>query len=186
MGRTGQLLNDSALAGDVGVSQPTAKAWLRVLEPTYVTFRIPRSTPTSASGWSSSPSSASSAAASPVGSRASARPPSSRPIPYGEAVFERWVASGIFEYRRNAGESVGLSHDRDRHGAEMDLVVDRLDGLVLVEVEAATTIRSSLCSSAVRVAGELSDQPGPDRRRVRRRGAPAPQAGDAAAVDPHR
>lgn len=27
-GRTGQLLSYSALAGDVGVSQPTAKAWL--------------------------------------------------------------------------------------------------------------------------------------------------------------
>jgi predicted AAA+ superfamily ATPase len=35
-GRTGQLLNLSALAGETGISHTTAKTWLSVLESTYV------------------------------------------------------------------------------------------------------------------------------------------------------
>ena len=40
-GRTGQLLNYSSLASDCGVSQPTAKAWLSVLEASFIAFRLP-------------------------------------------------------------------------------------------------------------------------------------------------
>jgi len=40
-GRLGQLLNISALANECGVSQPTAKAWLSVLENSYLIFLLP-------------------------------------------------------------------------------------------------------------------------------------------------
>ncbi|MCI0750294.1 MAG: ATP-binding protein [Flammeovirgaceae bacterium] len=39
-GRTGQLLNMSALASDAGVSVNTAKAWISVLEASYIIFRL--------------------------------------------------------------------------------------------------------------------------------------------------
>ena len=39
-GRTAQLLNYSSLSGDCGISQPTAKAWLGVLETSFVAFRL--------------------------------------------------------------------------------------------------------------------------------------------------
>jgi uncharacterized protein len=39
--RCGQLLNLNALANDLGVAQTTARAWLDVLEATYVVFRLP-------------------------------------------------------------------------------------------------------------------------------------------------
>lgn len=37
-GRTGQLLNLSSLANECGISQPTAKAWLSVLEASYIIY----------------------------------------------------------------------------------------------------------------------------------------------------
>ena len=40
-GQTAQLLNLSSLAGECGISQPTAKAWLSVLETTFIIFRLP-------------------------------------------------------------------------------------------------------------------------------------------------
>lgn len=40
-GRIGQLLNINALANECGISQPTAKAWLSVLESSYITFQLP-------------------------------------------------------------------------------------------------------------------------------------------------
>lgn len=156
-GRTGQLLNYSALAGDVGVSQPTAKAWLSVLETTYVTFRIPAFHANIRKRLVKQPKLHfidSGLACWLLGIRS---PSQLRLHPLRGAIFESWVASEIFKHRRNAGESLGLSHYRDRHGAEVDLVVDRPDRLVLVEVKAARTISSSFYSSAVRVADELSD-----------------------------
>ncbi len=38
-GRTAQSLNYSSLAGDCGISQPTAKAWLNILETSFIAFR---------------------------------------------------------------------------------------------------------------------------------------------------
>lgn len=39
-GRTGQLLNYSALAADCGITHNTAKAWLSVLEGSYILFQL--------------------------------------------------------------------------------------------------------------------------------------------------
>jgi uncharacterized protein len=38
--RAGQLLNLNALANECGISQPTAKAWLSVLETSYIVFQL--------------------------------------------------------------------------------------------------------------------------------------------------
>ena len=40
-GRTAQLANLSSLADDCGISQPTAKAWLSILEASFVVFLLP-------------------------------------------------------------------------------------------------------------------------------------------------
>ncbi len=39
-GRTGQLLNLSNLAQDAGIAQTTARAWLSVLEASYIVFLL--------------------------------------------------------------------------------------------------------------------------------------------------
>lgn len=39
-GRTGQLLNYTSLANDAGISPNTAKAWLSVLESSYIVYRL--------------------------------------------------------------------------------------------------------------------------------------------------
>jgi predicted AAA+ superfamily ATPase len=39
--RTGQLLNLSNLAVECGISQPTAKSWLSILESSYIVFLLP-------------------------------------------------------------------------------------------------------------------------------------------------
>ena len=42
-GRAGQLLNFSALGADCGVTHATARAWLSVLETSFIAFRLPPS-----------------------------------------------------------------------------------------------------------------------------------------------
>jgi len=38
--RIGQLMNLSSIANECGISQPTAKAWLSILESSYITFQL--------------------------------------------------------------------------------------------------------------------------------------------------
>ena len=40
-GRNGQLLNLSNLAGECGITHNTAKAWISILEASYVPFLLP-------------------------------------------------------------------------------------------------------------------------------------------------
>ncbi len=40
-GRTGQLLNLNILANECGITQPTAKSWLSILESSYIIFLLP-------------------------------------------------------------------------------------------------------------------------------------------------
>jgi predicted AAA+ superfamily ATPase len=40
-GRIGQVLNLQSLANDAGISQPTANAWLSILETSFIAFRLP-------------------------------------------------------------------------------------------------------------------------------------------------
>lgn len=39
--RTGQLLNYFSIANDIGVSQPTIKKWISILEASYIIFLLP-------------------------------------------------------------------------------------------------------------------------------------------------
>jgi predicted AAA+ superfamily ATPase len=106
-GRTSQLLNLSALAADVGISQPTAKAWLSVLEASFIAFRLP---PLYAN----------------IGKRLVKMPKlhfhdtglvcwllgirdsgQLRSHPLRGAIFETWVVSEIVKHRTNRGERGG-------------------------------------------------------------------------------
>lgn len=71
-------------------------------------------------------------------------------------LFESWVASEIVKHRRNHGEAAGLSHYRDRHAAEADVVVEGPDRLRLVEAKAARTASPGLFAKALRVRDELA------------------------------
>lgn len=156
-GRTAQAVNLSSLASDCGVSQPTAKAWLSILEAGFVAFRLPslRSTlrkrlvkapklhfyDTGLVCWL-------------LGIRSAAQLLSH---PLRGPIFETWVVSEIVKHRANRGSPGGLSFYRDHNGAEVDLVVERPDEAVLVEAKATATPSASLLAGATRVRNHLAD-----------------------------
>ena len=158
-GRTAQLLNYSSLAGDCGVSQPTAKAWLSVLEAGFVVFRLPafHSNPrkrlvkmpklhfydTGLVCWL-------------LGIRT---PEHLRSHPLRGAIFETWVVSEITKQRANLGEPGGLSFYRDRNGVETDLLIDQPDRITLVEAKSAITPSSSFFGPGRTVQRHLTSIP---------------------------
>ncbi len=154
-GRTGQLLNLSSLAGDCGISQPTAKAWLSVLEATFIAFRLPSYSgnlrkrlvkmpklhfyDTGLVSWL-------------LGIRDAGQ---LRTHPLCGAIFETWVVSEIVKQRENRGESGGVFFYRDQHGVEADLVVERGGKLLLVEAKAGTTASGDFLDPLRRVGAVL-------------------------------
>ena len=156
-GRTAQLLNYSSLADDCGVSQPTAKAWLSILETSFIVFRLPP--------FQSNPRRRlvkmpklhfydSGLACWLLGIRTADQ---LRSHPLRGALFESWVVSEVAKHRANAGETRGLSFYRDRDGAEVDLVIERLDRTTLVEAKSSQTASSSLFDGARRVRRRLAE-----------------------------
>ena len=156
-GRTGQLTNHSTLASDCGVSQPTARAWLGILEASFIAFRLPPfhrnlgkrlvKTPklhfydTGLACWL-------------IGIRT---PQQLRSHPLRGPIFETWVVSEIVKHRLNRGETRGLSFYRNRDGAEVDLVIEHPSRLTLVEAKSSQTSSASLFQGAMRVQRHLAD-----------------------------
>jgi len=139
-GRSGQLLNLSDLGSEVGISHNTARAWLSVLEASYVAFRLQ---PFHAN----------------LGKRLTKAPklyfydtglacyllgiqdPSQlRRHPLRGALFESWVVTEILKSRLHHGQRGRIFFFRDHVGHEVDLVVPRGDTTVLVEVKSAKTV----------------------------------------------
>ena len=123
-GRSGQELNKNALGADAGVSQPTARAWLSVLETSFLCHRMP--------AWRRNVRKQ--AIKAPklcfvdtglmyflLGIRS---PDQLATHPLRGAVFETWVASEIYKARANLGHVAALSHYRETRGPEVDLLVE--------------------------------------------------------------
>ena len=154
-GRTSQLLNYSSLAGDCGISQPTAKAWLSILETSFIAFRLPvlhmnlrkrlvkmpklNFYDTGLLCWL-------------LGIRT---PDQLRTHPLRGAIFETWVVSEIAKHRTNQGNTNGISFYRDRNGAEADLIVECPNGITIVEAKSSETPSSSLFDGSKRVRKHL-------------------------------
>jgi len=154
-GRTSQLLNLSALATDCGVSQPTARAWLSVLETSFIAFRLPPFFANVRKRLVKMPKLHfydTGLACRLLGIRSVEQ---LRSHPLRGSIFETWVVSEILKHRANRGEHGGIFFYRDRHGLEADLVIDRGDRLTVVEAKAAQTASGDMLEPARRVGAVL-------------------------------
>lgn len=160
-GRTAQLLNYSSLANDCGISQPSAKAWLSILEASFIAFRLPAFHANLRKRLVKMPKLFfydTGLACWLLGIR---EPEQLRSHPLRGPLFETWVVSETLKHRTNQGKTGGLSFYRDRNGAEADLVIEQHDSITLVEAKSSATASSSLFEGARRVRQHFSDLPHP-------------------------
>lgn len=143
-GRIGQLLNLSALAADAGISQPTASAWLSVLEAGYLVRRLapyhvnfgkrlvkaPKLyfVDTGLAAWLLGIQSADVLEAHPLRG----------------ALFENWVVMEAVKYRVHRGDMRPLYFWRDNIGTEVDLVLEEGASLTGVEIKSGQTLASDM------------------------------------------
>ena len=154
-GRTGQLLNLSSLAVDAGVSQPTAKAWINVLETSFIIFRLPPFFGNLRKRIVKMPKLFfydSGLVCWLLGIR-SAEQLISHPLR--GAIFETWAISEILKHRANKGVQAGTFFYRDSHGQEIDLVIDNGVQFTLIEAKAGQTISEDTLKTSLKYGNVL-------------------------------
>lgn len=141
-GRVGQLVNLTSLGNDAGVSHATARAWLDLLQTSYIVHVLPP--------WSTNTSKR--LVKSPklyfhdvglacwlLGLR-SAEQVARDPL-YG-SLFENMVVMEALKTRFNQGESAELYFYRDATGREVDLLIPSGRRLRAVEIKAGATVNT--------------------------------------------
>jgi uncharacterized protein len=156
-GRSGQELKLAELGADAGVSQPTARQWLSILETGYLCRRLPAWHRNLRKRVIKAPKlvffdSGLMCFLLGIGS-----PEQLRHHPLRGAVFETWVAAEIHKARAHAGQTTWLSHHRETRGAEVDVVVETARALLLVEAKSGATISSDFFRGLDGLAASLRD-----------------------------
>ncbi len=154
--RTAQTINFSRLAGDVGITQPTAQSWLSVLESSWLCTRL--------RPWFRN-----------LGKRVTKAPKlhfldtglvcyllgirtpeQLEQHPLRGAIFESWVVSEIYKHRVHLGFAPDLFHLRETAGLEIDLVVDTGGELLLTEIKSGATVASDFFDGLEAATARLS------------------------------
>lgn len=160
--RTGQLLNLTGLATDAGITQNTAKAWISVLEASYMIHRLPPyhrnfnkrlvKTPKlyfldpGLACWLLGIQTADQLITHPQ------RGP----------LFETWVVSELLKARFNRALGANVSFWRDRGGHEVDVLLERGDVVLPVEVKSGQTVTPEFFTRLRRwleIAGAAAGRP---------------------------
>lgn len=139
-GRTGQLLNLSSLATECGISHNTAKAWISVLEASYLIFllrphhanfnkrlvKMPKLyfCDVGLVSWL-------------LGIRTNEQ---MMTHPLRGSIFETFVISELLKSRLNHGERPNLYFWRDSNGNEVDVIVEQGAALMPIEIKSGKTV----------------------------------------------
>ncbi len=154
-GRTAQEINLSALGGDAGVSHNTARAWLSVLEASFVVHRLPAWHGNFRKQLVKAPKLHffdSGLLCYLLGIR---EPEQLRLHPLRGAVFESWVVSEVYKAHVHKGERPKLFHYREARGAEIDLLIDRGNQLQAVEMKSGATLSGTFFKNLHRFGERL-------------------------------
>jgi len=138
-GRTGQTLNLSSLASDCGISHNTARSWISILETAYIVVLLPpyyknfnkrivksprlHFIDTGLAAWILGIQSAEQIKSHPL------RGP----------LFESYVVSELLKEWFNLAKESNLYYWRDSHGIEIDILIDKGDKVVPVEIKSGKT-----------------------------------------------
>jgi uncharacterized protein len=156
-GRTGQLLNLSALGSDAGITHNTARSWLSVLEASYICFRLPPYYRKLSKRLVKTPKLHfydSGLACYLLGIRS---PDDLRHHPLRGAVFESWVLSEMVKAHLQAGEVPDITFFRDRHGLEADAFVRAGPRAILVEIKSGETVAQDAFAGLDAVGSALKE-----------------------------
>ncbi len=150
--RTGQILNLSEMARDIGVSVPTAKRWLSVLETGYQIYLLYPYYRNIGKRWVKSPKlyfNDTALASYLLGIHEKETLIHS---PYFGSLFETFVINDFYKRFVHFGVMPSMYYLRTRDGLEVDLVVDFNQQLSFFEIKSNMTVQSKHATSLIALA----------------------------------
>ncbi len=178
-GRVGQLVNFSSLGADVGVSHSTAREWLKILEASYVVFRLAPYHANIGKRLIKSPKLYFydvGLASFLIGIE---RPEQLATHPLRGPLFENMVVAEALKHRFNRGRQPHLWFFRDSNGLECDLLCESGLRMAAIEIKSGLTLSSGHFSVLHKLAEIL---PGVSSRTVVYGGTERVPRSDAEAV----
>lgn len=139
-GRSGQLLNLVSLGNDAGVSQPTARAWIDLLQTSFIVYLLPPWHTNTGKRLVKSPKLYFydvGPACWLLGLRTANQVERD---PLWGSLFENFIIMEALKDRLNAGESAEMYFYRDSEGNEVDLLLPTGGQLHAIEIKAGATV----------------------------------------------
>ena len=152
-GRVGQLLNVNALADDVGISVPTVKEWLSVMEASYVIRILRPYFRNYGKRFVKAPKvyfTETGLAAYLVGIREASQVATH---PLMGNLFENMAIMELLKSRLNKGEEADMYFLRTSSGVEADVVIENRGRLDLYEIKASSTYHADMAANLSKLAG---------------------------------
>ena len=139
-GRSGQLLNLVSLGNDAGVSQPTARAWIDLLQTSFIVYLLPPWHTNTGKRLVKSPKLYFydvGLACWLLGLRTANQVARD---PLWGSLFENFIIMEAMKDRLNAGETAEMYFYRDSEGNEVDLLLPTGGKLQAIEIKAGATV----------------------------------------------
>lgn len=149
-GRSAQLLNVHGLGSDVGITGPTARSWISVLEATYVAALLEPWHPNVTTRLVKSPELVLLDSGLLAFLLGISEPVQLDAHPLRGAIVESWGISEVMKAVFNQGRRPSLGFLRDKTGNEVDLVLERGGVLTPIEFKAGRTFASDWPDAMVR------------------------------------
>ena len=157
-GRTGQLLNLNALAGEAGISHSTARAWMSVLESSDIVYLLPPYHRNFGKRLVKTPKLYFLDVGLASWLLAIRSPEVLAMHPSRGALFETFVVSEFLKQRFNQGKPADLYFWRDNSGLEADLLFEKEGRLQMVEIKSGQTVTSDYIKAAQRAIRFAPDE----------------------------
>ena len=139
-GRTGQLLNLSNLGNDAGVSHATARAWIDLLQSSYIVHLLPPWFTNTGKRLVKAPKLYFYDVGLACWLLGLRNPEQVARDPLWGSLFENFVIMEAMKDRLNAGESAEMYFYRDSEGNEVDLLLPTGGRMHAIEIKAGATV----------------------------------------------
>jgi len=152
-GRSAQILNLSSLAADCGITHNTAKAWLGVLEASYILFRLRPHHENFNKRLIKSPKIYFYDTGLLCWLLGIQKPEQLITHPLRGSIFETFVVSDLVKTELNSGRRPAFYFWRDSNGNEIDVIVEAGDRLQPIEIKSGQTLNRDFFAGLERWVG---------------------------------
>jgi uncharacterized protein len=139
-GNIGQLVNFSRIGADCGINQQTVSSWINILEASYIVFRLYPHYENFRKRLVKTPKLYFYDTGLALRLLGLEKHEQLFTFNMRGSIFENWVISELIKFRYNKCKDKNFFFWRNNIGDEIDIVIDKSDGMIPIEVKSGATV----------------------------------------------